>query len=73
MAIVYDSGAGEHCENYIIYDAGCAIVSPCAVGVPEKAPGNRQQYKRARMLDQCRQAETANAEKKRRRKEPVSL
>ena len=52
--MVYDSSAGEQCENYIIYDAGCAIVSPCAVGVPEEAPGNRQQYRRARVLDQYR-------------------
>ena len=28
---------------------------PCAVGVPEEAPGKMQQYKRARVLDQYRQ------------------
>ena len=28
---------------------------PCAVGVPEEAPGKRRQYKRARVLDQYRQ------------------
>ena len=32
-------------KKYILYDAGYAIVSSCAVGVPEEASGNMQQYK----------------------------
>ena len=34
---------------------GALLSPPCTVGVLEEAPGKRQQYKRARVLDQYRQ------------------
>ena len=52
-------------KNIYSTTPGALSSPPCAVGVPEEAPGKRQQYKRARVLDQYRRAETANAEKKR--------
>ena len=52
-------------KNIYSTTAGALLSSPCAVEVPEEAPGKRQQYKRARVLNQYGRAESANAEKKR--------
>ena len=42
-------------KNIYSTTPGALSSPPCAVGVPEEAPGKRQQYKRARVLDQYRQ------------------
>ena len=42
-------------KNIYSTTPGALSSPPCAVGLPEEAPGKRQQYKRARMLDQYRQ------------------
>ena len=42
-------------KNIYSTTPGALSSPPCAVGVPEEAPGKRQQYKRARVLGQYRQ------------------
>ena len=42
-------------KNIYSTTLGALSSPPCAVGVPEEAPGERQQYKRARVLDQYHQ------------------
>ena len=42
-------------KNIYSTTPGALSSPPCAIGVPEEAPGKRQQYKRARVLDQYRQ------------------
>ena len=57
-----------------IYSTTPGVLSspPCAVRVPEEAPGKRQKYKRARVLDDYRQVRMvtlpANAGKLEKRK-----
>ena len=42
-------------KNIYSTTPGALSSPPCAVGVPEEAPGKRQQYKRARVPDQYHQ------------------
>ena len=42
-------------KNIYSTTPGALPSPPCAVGVPEEAPGKRQQHKSARVLDQYRQ------------------
>ena len=45
----------NNAKNIYSTTPGALSSPPCAVGLPEEAPGKRQQYKRARVLDQYRQ------------------